>query len=180
MEAQLPESDTPRPGKRPATVKLAGTSGGLVSNGSAWSSDSLTGTVSMLVYVDPDERDLNEALAQRLKEEKFDRKLFRSVAVINMRATWKPNAILDPILRGKQKEFPDTLYVKDMDSVLVNEWGLADQTYDVLLFDQAGRVLFRKDGKLETDEIEAFLGLVRENLNNGNPRAASTLDKVTL
>jgi hypothetical protein len=182
LETQVSQEHrgAPRPGKRPAVVGLSGQTGGEVRDGSPWTSASLKDAVSMLVYVDPDEKDLNEDLAKRLKAEKFDHQYFKSVAIINMKATWKPNAILNAMLKRKQESYPDTLYVKDYDSVLVKEWGLADQTYDVLLFDREGQVLFRKDGKLSDQEIETFVSLVRDNLKDRSPRAEGPLDRVTL
>ena len=154
-------------GTRPQTVDLKDKNGGLVKDGAAWSSASVKGAVYMIVYVDPDEKDLNEELTQSLKKENFDHEKFRSVAIINMKATWKPNAIISSMLESKQKEFPDTIYVKDYEGVLVKEWGLTDDNYDVVLFDQTGRVLYRKDGKLDGKEIASFISLIKEHLDGG-------------
>ena len=154
-------------GTRPQTVDLKDKNGGLVKDGTAWSSASVKGAVYMIVYVDPDEKDLNEELTQSLKKENFDHEKFRSVAIINMKATWKPNAIISSMLESKQKEFPDTIYVKDYEGVLVKEWGLTDDNYDVVLFDQTGRVLYRKDGKLDGKEIASFISLIKEHLDGG-------------
>ena len=110
-------------GNVPSSVTLDGENGGRI-DGSAWSSAMLKGKVHILFYVDPDERNLNEALSQALKKRHFDRKKYASVAMINLAATWLPNAILESKLKAKQKEFPDTIYVKDKKKVLVNKWGL--------------------------------------------------------
>ena len=51
-------------------LTLKGEEGGRV-DGKPWSSKELTGKVHVLFYVDPDEKDLNEHVADRLKKEDF-------------------------------------------------------------------------------------------------------------
>jgi len=105
-------------GKVPSSVSLSGENGGKV-DGSVWSSKMLKGKVHIVFYVDPDKREENEALTKALKKRHFDRSKYASVAIINLAATWLPNAILESKLKTKQKEFPDTIYVKDKKKVLV-------------------------------------------------------------
>ena len=62
-----------------------------------------------------------------------------SVAVINMAATWMPNFAIQMKLESKQKDYPTTTYVKDMEKILVEQWGLADDSNDVLIFDREGK-----------------------------------------
>jgi len=150
-------------GTVPPKVEIGGEKGGRT-DGSSWSSDMLKGKVHVLFYVDPDEKDLNEPLTQALKKRHFDRKGFSSVAVVNLAATWKPNVIIEALLKKKQKEFPDTVYVKDKKSVLVKEWALADNNSDILVFDKQGKLIYKKFGKLSDKEIEEVLGLIEKNL----------------
>jgi len=150
-------------GSIPPAVTLDGANGGNV-NGSAWSSSMLKGKVYVLFYVDPDEKDLNQAVTHALKKEHFDRKSYGSVAVVNLAATWKPNAIIEALLKKKQKEFPDTTYVMDKKRVLVNKWQLADDNSDILLFDKNGKLLFKKFGKLSQQEIHQLITLIKSHM----------------
>ncbi len=150
-------------GKVPSNVTLDGENGGKT-DGSAWNSMMLKGKVHILFYVDPDERKLNEPLTQALKKRHFDRKKYASVAMINLAATWLPNAILESKLKAKQKEFPDTIYVKDKKKVLVKKWGLADDNSDILIFDKKGELIYKKFGKLSEKEITSVLALIEKNL----------------
>ena len=150
-------------GKIPPKVMLSGKEGAKV-DGSTWRSDSLKGKVHILFYVDPDERKKNEALSQALKKRHFDRKKFASVAVINLAATWMPNIVLESLLKKKQKQFPDTVYVKDRQKVLVKKWQLADDNSDIIIFDKAGRVIYKKFGKVDEAEIPKVLALIERNL----------------
>jgi len=120
--------------------------------------------VHLLFYVDPDEKDLNNALSDAVKAAELDRSRFASVAIINMAATWKPNFAINAALKKKQKKFKKTLYLKDMDKLLVDKWGLADDNSDIVLFDQAGKVLFYHAGKVEGEKIEEVIRLIKENM----------------
>ena len=48
--------------------------------------------------------------------------------------------------------------------VLVNEWNIADDPSDVLAFARSGKLIFRKDGKLNTDDIAQLIKVIKENL----------------
>jgi YtfJ family uncharacterized protein len=150
-------------GKVPGIVSLDGENGGRI-NGTAWSSKMLKGKVYILFYVDPDKKDLNEDLSNALKKRHFNRKKYGSVAVINLDATWMPNALIESKLKTKQKKFPDTTYVKDKKKVLVNKWKLADDNSDILIFNKRGKLIYKKFGKLSAKEISSVLALIEKNL----------------
>ena len=144
-------------------VELSGDLGERVSGGD-WNSSELTGVVHVLFYVDPDEGELNNSASEALKDAKFVEEKFRSVAIINMDATWMPNALIQIKLEKKQEDYPRTIYVRDYDKVLVKKWGLADDSSDIVVFDREGTVVFSVDGKLSDVQIEQMLKVTRDNL----------------
>jgi len=150
-------------GKLPTSVTIEGENGGKL-DGSAWHSSMLKGKVYTVFYVDPDERDLNNPLADALKARKFDRKKVNSVAIINLAATWIPNMVLESLLKKKQKKFPDTIYVKDKKKVLVDKWALADDNSDILIFDQKGKLIYKKFGQVSEVEIKDVIKLIEKHL----------------
>lgn len=152
-------------GEVPKTLTLEGDLGGRL-DGSPWSSEELTGKVSVLFYVDPDEKDLNNPASEALKAEAFPLDKYRSLGVINMAATWLPNFIISSSLEEKQKKYPTTLYLRDYKKVFVNEWGIADDTSDVLAFDKQGRLIFIKEGLLNEQEIQMLLQVIRRHLED--------------
>lgn len=162
--AQGQPTNTPTEGSSAKSVTLEGDNGGLVKDGSAWKSDAMQGFVTLLVYVDPDESELNDAFTERLKKEDFGPQRFKSYAIINMAATWKPNFAISSVLTKKQEQYQHTTYVKDYKKTLVTSWGLKDDGYEVILFDKAGKVLFRRQGKISPEDTELFVKLARENL----------------
>lgn len=157
-------TDIPTEGSLVKSIVLDGENGGLVKDKSAWKSESLIGHVTLLVYVDPDDSDLNEAFTERLKKEDFGPERFKSYAIINMAATWKPNFAISSVLERKQQQYQHTTYVKDYKRHLVSSWGLKDDGYEVILFDKAGKVLFRRQGKISSEDTDLFVKLVKENL----------------
>ena len=152
-------------GEIPKEVVISGDNGGMVADGSAWDSKSIKEKVYVMFYVDPDEKDVNEDFSQALKKKEYRKKGdFGSIAIINLAATWKPNFIIEKILKGKQKEFPNTIYVKDKNSVLVKEWKVADDASDILIFDKTGKLLFYKSGKMQDADMQKAFKLIEANL----------------
>ena len=145
----------------PKLVILDGERGQKVEGGGAWRSDEFRGYVTILFYVDPDESEMNNAATEALKAEGFPPDQVRSVAVINMDATWLPNTLIQGKLEEKQKEYPNTLYVMDYKKVLVQEWGLEDHSSDVVILDQEGKVRFSVDGQLNEEQIRAMVNAVQ-------------------
>ena len=151
-------------GEIPKEVTIGGDAGGLALDDSQWESSTVKGKVHVMFYVDPDEKDTNSNFSAALKEKKYDRSNYASVAIVNLAATWKPNFVIEGILKKKQTEFPDTIYVKDKASVLVKEWEIEDDAANVLIFSKAGKLLFYKSGKMSDDEISTALNLIETNL----------------
>lgn len=100
-------------GTKMPTVVISGEDAGKIS-GEPWSSEMIKDKVFVLFYVDPDKRDENEKMEQAIGDATFDKTNFASIAVINLDATWLPNAIIESSLEGKQKQFPLVTYVKDL------------------------------------------------------------------
>jgi len=150
-------------GQVPKQVELKGDLGGRL-DGSPWTSRELTGKVHVIFYVDPDEKDLNNDASEALQKESFPRDQFQSYGIINMDATWLPNFLISSALEEKQKKYPTTIYVRDYDKILVKAWGIDDDNSDVLAFDKEGKVIFVKYGKLNAEDIQKLIHMIRVNL----------------
>ncbi len=150
-------------GEIPPKVELKEKLGGRL-DGKPWSSEELQGKVQVLFYVDPDEKDTNNPASEALDKEKFPLDKYQSWGIINMAATWMPNFAINSALEKKQKRYPRTIYVRDLKKVLVTSWKIADDSSDILVFDKTGKLVFRKDGKLNAEEIQKLIKAVRDNL----------------
>jgi predicted transcriptional regulator len=163
LSSSLPAAAELTVGQPAPGVVLEGEGGGKISGG-ACHSDSLTGKVHVLFYVDPDERSVNDHVADALQREDFDRSRYGSLAVINLAASWLPNALLQSSLEDKQKQFPHTLYVQDLQKALVSRWGLTDHGNDIVAFDPAGRVLFHRAGTLSEADLDLLIDTIKAHL----------------
>lgn len=154
-------------GKQPPKVVLSKPEGGKVKDGSPWDTSKLTGRVNVIFYVDPDERTLNDAAVEALRNDTtIDSKNdnFSTNVVINMDATWLPNAFVGGLIEDSQEENPDTVYVFDYIEKLHKEWGIATDSYDIIVLDKEGKVVFSKDGELSSNDIQAMLKAIHDNL----------------
>ena len=150
-------------GEVPPKVELKETLGGRL-DGKPWSSEELKGKVHVLFYVDPDEKDTNNPASDALDKEKFPEDKFHSFGIINMAATWMPNFALNIALKEKQEKYPKATYVRDYKKVLVKAWKIADDSSDVLAFDKKGKLIFKKEGKLNAVEVQRLIKAVRDNI----------------
>ncbi len=153
-------------GKVPKLVTIEGDDGGLVKDGSIWNSSTIREKAIIMFYIDPDKKNINSHFTARLEEKGYTREKNRTIVIINLAATWKPNFVIEKILKAEQKEFPQTLYVQDRNSVLVNEWGLDDDASDVILFSKTGEVLFYKSGKMSEEDMQEAFKIIEENTLN--------------
>ncbi|PJB76854.1 MAG: transcriptional regulator [Acidobacteria bacterium CG_4_9_14_3_um_filter_49_7] len=162
--AAIPSANAVELGQVPPTVQLSGEKGGRV-DGTPWSSTEIKGKVYTLMYVDPDAKNMNIPTEKGLKAQNFPKDLYGSIAIINMEATWKPNIIINKILKGKQKDYPDTIYARDMDFYISKAWKLKKNgSYAVLCFDRDGKLIFLKDGKLSPADTQDLIGIIRKAL----------------
>ena len=151
-------------GQEVPNVTISGDDGGTLAE-KAWKAHSMKGKVIAFFYVDPDVKDLNDALGVRLKAEKLDKEIFQTVAVINLAATWMPNALIEIALKEKQKQFPNVLYVKDKSKLLVKKWDLEDDNSDVIILDKNGKCIYKHFGKLTEKENDKVIALIKNTLN---------------
>ena len=162
--AALPLSAELPLGKIPPKIVLEGDLGGRL-DGTAWNSEELiSGKVMVLFYVDPDESDLNNHVSDALKAENFPLDKYGSVGIANMEATWLPNFAINIKLKSKQEKHKSTVYVKDLEKILVKKWGLNDDDSDVMLFGKDGKVLYSVDGKFTDTQVKEIVKTVWDNL----------------
>lgn len=155
-----PDAHAPQIGKPLPNLSLSGKEGGKVSGG-AWNSQDIQGKVQMLIYVDPDNKDLNTPFEEAVQKGNFPAKKWASTAIVNLEATWIPNALIQSSLEEKQKKFPRTTYVMDKEKALVKKAGFPDDNYYVVLVDHTGKVLTSHTGKLQNSDIAKFVDIAK-------------------
>ena len=154
-------AQNPLIGKELPNLVLKGDDGGRL-DGSEWSlKESLkSGVVTVIFYVDPDEKDKNEEISERLKIRNYKQNEVQYLGMINMEATWLPNFAISESLKSKQKKYPDTLYLKDYTKKAVQVWKIADDENNVIALDQKGKVIFAKFGYVTKKEGDNLIALI--------------------
>ena len=151
-------------GEKPPAASLANETGGYVSSDRPWSLEDLQGKTHVVFYVAPSNSDDNQAASDAIKAKNFPDEKFQSWAIVNMAASFWPNAMIERKLQQKQEEFPRTTFVKDKRKVLVKAWQIADKSSDVLVFDPSGKLAYRHDGTLSAAEIPQLLAAIEKTL----------------
>jgi predicted transcriptional regulator len=150
-------------GKTAPSVSISGYLGGYVKDSSEFKVEDLKGKMQIIWYVDPDEKDLNEYAVEELRSASFPKEIVGSVAIINFDATVIPNFILGGVIEDSQKENKNTIYVKDMEKTFIKEWGLKDNSSNVIVLAEDLKVLYWFGGKLNKEETQKMLAAVRKH-----------------
>jgi len=156
------EVDTTKP---LPTMVLQGDDGGYYS-GKPWNSEMLKGKTTMLMYVDPDEKNKGEVFKPTIEgfEKDLDFDKFQILVIINLNATWKPDAIIKKMMKSKVDNYPKRTYILDAKSILVKGWGLPDDAYNTLIIDKDGKVIYQHAGDWDEKEMKEVDTLVRHNV----------------
>lgn len=146
-------------------VIIGPSNGGYIKDGAAFKLNDLSGKLQVIWYVDPDEKNLNEYAQDQLRAKNFDLDKVGSVAIINFAATMVPNFILGGVIESSQEENKKTVYVKDLEKVMVKKWGLKDDSSNVVVLDKNLKVLYWFGGKLDKEETERMLDAITQNIS---------------
>ncbi len=159
LMAEVSMTDTLSP------ITLEGKQGGYY-DGTTWKSSMLEGKTTMLMYVDPDEKSKGEVYKPTIEalEKDLDFNKFQIVVILNLKATWKPNAVIEMLLKKKSKNYPKRIYVLDKDSILVKEWKLADNEYNTLVINKESKVIYSHSGKWKEGEMSEIDTLIRSEV----------------
>ncbi len=158
------EVDTTKP---LSSIVLQDDKGGKYS-GEAWNSNMLLGKTTMLMYVDPDERSKGEIFKPTIAgfEKDLDFSQFQIVVMINLNATWKPNAVIKKMMKSKVEEHPKRQYVLDVDGALVKNWNLPDDEYNTLIINKEGKIIYQHKGQWKEGEMKQVDQLVRQSVGH--------------
>ena len=150
-------------GAVPPQVELEGENGGR-HDGKEWNSNTLVGKVHTVLYMDPDERKEAMPFLNALNSQKFDKNKYATVAIVNLAATWMPNAVLETMLSKKQKELNNTEFIFDKTKHVLKKWQLKDDASNVLIFDTKGKLLYQKSGKLFPIDVEKIMEMISTHI----------------
>jgi len=145
------------------TIVLEGDNGGYYSS-EAWNSEMLKGKTTLLMYVDPDEKSKGEVFKPTIEafEKELDFDKFQIVVIINLGATWKPDALIKTMMKSKITDYPKRTYVLDVHSTLVKGWNLPDDEYNTLVISKDGSVVYQHAGTWDKSQMKKVDNTVRK------------------
>jgi predicted transcriptional regulator len=121
--------------------------------------------VLLVMYVDPDEKDLNVHVEDALLKERDGGHLnpaaFRSFGVTNLKDTKIPNFLIRQIVKSKQDK-TGAMILLDYDHTLLNLWGLRRNSSDVILLDKNRVCRFIHRGQVPPEELTKLIALIKE------------------
>ncbi|MCF6245093.1 MAG: YtfJ family protein [Sulfurovum sp.] len=132
--------------------------------GQAWHSSSLKGKVHVLLYMDPDKRKEAMPFLDILNSKHYDKQKYSTVAIVNLAATWMPDAVLETMLSKKQQELNNTEFIFDKTKYLLKKWNLKDDASNIIVCDKKGKILYLKSGKLSSAEVDKVMQIITANI----------------
>ncbi len=82
--------------------------------------------VLMIVYTDPDVKDINDPLSNSIKQRNFNPSLYSAIGIANCEETWIPNAAIRMKAKQKAEQFEGSVILLDEDRILQKAWQLGD------------------------------------------------------
>lgn len=123
--------------------------------------------VVTIFYTDPDVSDQNDPFADLLKKEKLPKEYYNGIGVANLKDTWKPNWIIQAIVKRKIDKYKSTILL-DPEHLLRSAWKLGDcdEKSIVIVIGKDKKVRYIKKGFLNEKEQRDTLALIKQLIEN--------------
>ena len=123
------------------------------------------GKVLYIAYVDPDEKDTNNHVEDALKKEResgaLDKNRYEGFGIVNLKASMMPNFLLKAAIKSKQEK-TGAIIIMDFDYTILNQWGLKNDSSDVVVLDKERICRYRYSGKLSPEELVKMIEIIKE------------------
>ena len=108
--------------------------------------------VLMIVYTDPDVKDVNDPLSNSIKAKKFDTSVYSAIGIANCEETWIPNAAIRMKAKQKAEQFEGSVILLDEDKIVEKAWQLGDcnEKGVVIIIGKDKKIKYIK--KIQTEE----------------------------
>lgn len=133
----------------------------------SWRSTKLTGKVRILFAIAgrSSAKDLNAPLITAISAANFPENKYQTTTIINQSdAIWGTGGFVKSATEDSKREYPWSSIVLDTNGIVQKTWDLKKESSAVFVINKAGQVIFAKEGKLSTNEINTVILLVKNNL----------------
>jgi predicted transcriptional regulator len=126
-------------------------------------SSEFQGRVISILYSYPDKKNWNKHVEDALlKDEGLDRKTnYKSICIINLKASKLPNLIIKRVIKSKQ-ETTGSFILLDLDYSIIKAWGLKNYSSDIVVLDKERICRYLYNGKLQPEEVEKLISVIKE------------------
>ena len=123
------------------------------------------GKVLYIAYVDPDEKDTNNHVEDALKKERdsggLDKTRYEGFGIVNLKASVMPNFLIKSAIKSKQEKTGATI-ILDYDYTILNQWGLKNDSSEVVVLDKERICRYVYHGKLPQEELVKMIQIIKE------------------
>jgi predicted transcriptional regulator len=123
------------------------------------------GKVLYIAYVDPDEKDTNNHVEDALKKEKdsgaLDKNRYEGFGIVNLKASMMPNFLIKSAIKSKQEK-TGAIIILDLDYTILNQWGLQNDSSEVVILDKERICRYVYHGKLPAEELTKMIQTIKE------------------
>jgi len=121
------------------------------------------GKVLSILYVDPDEKDLNVHVENALRKapglERNTR--YKTLGISNLKASKLPNFIIKSVIKNKQEK-TGAVILLDCNYTILNLWGLQNNSSSIVVLDKERICRYVYNGKLPAAEVEKVIKIIKE------------------
>lgn len=121
--------------------------------------------VLLVLYTDPDVKDVNDPLSDAVREKHYPKEKYVGIGIANCDDTWLPNSMIRYAGRQKQAKYPSSVILVDDDKIVSKAWDLGncDEIGYVLVIGKDAKVKFAKAVKNQ-NESKAIIASVISTL----------------
>ena len=110
-----------------------------------------------------------DPMTDRLEAEDFAEDRFQAITVVNLDdALWGTAGIVASELEKNKRKHPEATIVADDGSRALKAWGLQRKATYFILLDAEDRVIHSHEGQMEQADIEQFIKLIKEQLDQAD------------
>lgn len=132
-----------------------------------WNSEQLAGKVRVIQAIAgrSSAKALNADLMSAITAADFPNEQYQTTTIINQDdAIWGTGSFVKSSAEDSKRDFSWSSMVLDANGTVHQSWQLAAEDSAIIVLDKSSHVLFVKEGKLSSQEIEQALELVKNNL----------------
>lgn len=132
-----------------------------------WESTQLSGKVRMIQAIAgrSSAKEMNAEIIKAIKAANLPAEKYQTTTIINQDdSIWGTGGFVKSSAEDSKQEFSWSSMVLDADGTVQTTWQLQKESSAIIIMDKTGQVLFVKEGKLTSQEIDQAMDLVQTNL----------------